>query len=140
MQKFKLLATQCSIMNSPTRSPASSPVIHLRRRKTLRTLLSRGSSSRRLKELPDPPKKLTNVSHKLKDLFVSTSYDDAIPDQKNSRSVVNSGGGGPVPSAGGGNNGVTAAFAHTPPRPLSATFRQRLMRRPFRPVLVAIPE
>ncbi|GFY84787.1 50S ribosomal protein-like protein [Actinidia rufa] len=41
LQKFKLLATQCAVAGSPTRSPTTSPVIHLRRRKTLRMLLGR---------------------------------------------------------------------------------------------------
>uniref|UniRef100_M1CHY2 DUF7806 domain-containing protein n=1 Tax=Solanum tuberosum TaxID=4113 RepID=M1CHY2_SOLTU len=89
LQKFKLLATQCAVAGSPTRSPTTSPVIHLRRRKTLRMLLSRsiggGGSGRRLprREVCSPDRfvgerdstekgKELVVSHKLKDLFVSS--------------------------------------------------------------------
>ncbi|KAL0424015.1 UNVERIFIED_CONTAM: hypothetical protein Sradi_0936300 [Sesamum radiatum] len=89
LQKFKLLATQCAVAGSPTRSPTASPVIHLRRRKTLRMLLARGGSGgRRLPPRCDdaspdrrgsadegssPEKgKQLSVSHKLKDLFVSS--------------------------------------------------------------------
>ncbi|XP_030496282.2 uncharacterized protein LOC115712172 [Cannabis sativa] len=46
LQRFKLLATQCGVTQSPTRSPRTSPVIHLRRRKTtLRMLLGRSKST-----------------------------------------------------------------------------------------------
>ncbi|KAL8493154.1 hypothetical protein ACS0TY_024389 [Phlomoides rotata] len=92
LQKFKLLATQCAVAGSPTRSPTTSPVIHLRRRKTLRMLLGRGGGGaagvRRMsprchggspdrRESSDEdcsPKKgkKRSVSHKLKDLFVSS--------------------------------------------------------------------
>ncbi|KAK4410166.1 hypothetical protein Sango_0089600 [Sesamum angolense] len=87
LQKFKLLATQCAVAGSPTRSPTASPVIHLRRRKTLRMLLARGGSGGRSclarDDSPDrrgsadegssPEKgKQLSVSHKLKDLFVSS--------------------------------------------------------------------
>ncbi|GLT55624.1 hypothetical protein SLA2020_287290 [Shorea laevis] len=46
-QKFKLLATQCTIAGSPRRSPSASPVIHICRRKTLHMLLNRSSGSER---------------------------------------------------------------------------------------------
>ncbi|KAL2538059.1 Uncharacterized protein Fot_19450 [Forsythia ovata] len=42
LQKFKLLATQCAVAGSPTRSPTTSPIIHLyRRRSAVHMLLSR---------------------------------------------------------------------------------------------------
>jgi hypothetical protein len=94
LQKFKLLATQCAVAGSPTRSPTTSPVIHLRRRKTLRMLLSRGNSSgRRLarQEVRSPDQRGSDasspekgkelaVSQKLRDLFVSSppSFDERV--------------------------------------------------------------
>ncbi|CAI9780836.1 unnamed protein product [Fraxinus pennsylvanica] len=139
LQKFKLLATQCAVAGSPTRSPTTSPIIHLRRRRsTLRMLLSRGGrklpplrevgsqdrrpqgdvkSSERGKEIV--------VRHKLKDLFVSSppAFEKRI--SENMRE-------GLLPAAG-----VGGARAR---RPLTAMFRQRLLRRAWRPVLVGIPE
>ncbi|CAA0817269.1 50S ribosomal protein-related [Striga hermonthica] len=84
LQKFKLLATQCAVAGSPSRSPASSPVIHFRRRKTLRMLLGRagGGGGRRLppdrrrsldrERSREKDSELSSVSHKLRDLFVSS--------------------------------------------------------------------
>ncbi|KAF2322569.1 hypothetical protein GH714_019048 [Hevea brasiliensis] len=88
-RKFKLLATQCGVAQSPTRSPRTSPVVHLRRKKTtLRMLLSRSSGSGRRSPprherppihcqpriaAPLPEKKRDT----LKDLFVSSpSFED----------------------------------------------------------------
>ncbi|KAL0461999.1 UNVERIFIED_CONTAM: hypothetical protein Slati_0087500 [Sesamum latifolium] len=150
LQKFKLLATQCAVAGSPTRSPTASPVIHLRRRKTLRMLLARGgggSGGRRLPPRCDdgspdrrgsgdegssPEKgKQLSVSHKLKDLFVSSPPAFEGPVSENVRE-------GLLRSSGG--DGGLRRGGSRPLRPLSATFRQRLLRRAWRPVLVAIPE
>ncbi|KAI3462557.1 hypothetical protein Pfo_019220 [Paulownia fortunei] len=148
LQKFKLLATQCAVAGSPTRSPTTSPVIHLRRRKTLRMLLGRGGGGggRRLPprcddgspdrrgsrdgESSQEKGKELSVSHKLKDLFVSSPPAFGETVSENVRE-------GLLPSGGGGGvrRGGTRSL-----RPLSATFRQRLLRRAWRPVLVAIPE
>ncbi|OIT39990.1 PREDICTED: uncharacterized protein LOC109237370 [Nicotiana attenuata] len=149
LQKFKLLATQCAVAGSPTRSPTTSPVIHLRRRKTLRMLLSRGgSSNRRLprrevcspdrhRDSPEKGKELV-VSHKLKDLFVSSppSFEKTL--SENTRQVLS-------PATSGSGGGISAGspvrrIGLRSLRPLSATFRQRLLRRAWRPVLVSIPE
>ncbi|KAG8384103.1 hypothetical protein BUALT_Bualt04G0083200 [Buddleja alternifolia] len=147
LQKFKLLATQCAVAGSPTRSPTTSPVIHLRRRKTLRMLLGRavGIGGRSLppqrhhtspdrrgnSDDGDSPEKGTELSvrNKLKDLFVSSppALGERVSDNARER-LLPSG-----TEAGGGwrRGGV---------RPLSATLRQRLLRRAWRPVLVGIPE
>ncbi|KAK4366328.1 hypothetical protein RND71_014208 [Anisodus tanguticus] len=132
LQKFKLLATQCAIAGSPTRSPTTSPVIHLRRRKTLRMLLCRNSDressgddvspDRISRDSPDKGKELVLGSHKLKDLFVS----------ENSRPEFS-------PESDGGAGGSIRSEVRVI-RPLSATFRQRLLRRVWRPMLVSIPE
>ncbi|KAK4361525.1 hypothetical protein RND71_020477 [Anisodus tanguticus] len=66
-------------------------------------------------------------SHKLKDLFVSeNSRPEFSPESDGA-------GGGSIESAVRGI-GVRQM------RPLSATFRQRLLRRVWRPMLVSIPE
>ncbi|KAF7136237.1 hypothetical protein RHSIM_Rhsim08G0083300 [Rhododendron simsii] len=151
LQKFKFLATQCAVAGSPSRSPTTSPVIHLRRRKTLRMFLSRaGSASRGRDESLDhrkdnsaaadgSPEKIKQqlvVRSKLKDFFVSSPPPpleergtENIRERFLTREDVLSGGG--VGSLGGRRGGI---------RPLSAAFRQRLLRRAWRPVLVAIPE
>ncbi|BFG17099.1 hypothetical protein CerSpe_033730 [Prunus speciosa] len=76
LQKFKLLAMQCGVAQSPTRSPRTSPLIQLRRcrKPTLLMLLSRSSSRRQ-----DPPIQSLQQKapapvqrHSLKDLFVSS--------------------------------------------------------------------
>lgn len=100
LQKFKLLATQCAVAGSPTRSPSASPVIHLRRRKTLRMFLNRPERRlpRRDREPPsevadisgndgdDPPEKSKDarVRRKLKDLFVSSPppLEDRVSDKR----------------------------------------------------------
>nr|GEW89361.1 hypothetical protein [Tanacetum cinerariifolium] len=84
LQKFKMLATQCAVTaasNSPTRSPSTSPIIHLRRRKTLKMLLTRRLPDfldrRGTDSSSEEDDKDDAVSRrKLKDLFVSPSVDD----------------------------------------------------------------
>lgn len=130
LQKFKLLATQCAVATSPTRSPNASPVFQLRRRKTLRRLLSRSSSRRaeppqpdRPQIAPDPPaEKKQLLSHTLKDLFVSSppSHDDSSGCADSADRVP--------------RVGAVAG------RGVSRAFRYRMLRRVWRPVLVAIPE
>ncbi|WCJ25339.1 hypothetical protein M5689_007231 [Euphorbia peplus] len=150
LHKFKLLASQCAVIaGTPTQSPTTSPVFHLRRRKTLRMFLSRNSSDHRRRLPPDPPKdppqKKRGGRRKLKDLFVSSSPpfedhkdehrnhhpdgdldedDDLLPVSGNSRA----GNGGLITRRGAGL------------RSLSGTFRYRLLRRSWRPVLITIPE
>ncbi|XP_052204440.1 uncharacterized protein LOC127809582 [Diospyros lotus] len=152
LYKVKLLATQCAVAGSPTRSPTTSPVIHLRRRKTLRMLLSRAApSSRRLpRREPSPDRRRTTssgagspekskelaVSHKLRDLFVSS------PPLEDDRAKVRDLGEAFLPGAGVSGGGAMGGRRGAPRslRPLSAAFRQRLLRRPWRPVLLTIPE
>ncbi|KAJ8761166.1 hypothetical protein K2173_001222 [Erythroxylum novogranatense] len=152
LQKFKLLATQCAVAGTPTQSPTASPVFHIRRRrKTLRMLLSRSTDRRRrfprhddeseLQIGEDPPEK--RVRRKLKDLFVSSP---PFEDKEKNRDggeigllpVSNGSSGGGGGGSGGGlavrRGGVGGM------RPISGTFRYRLLRRAWRPMLVTIPE
>lgn len=147
LRKFKLLATQCAVAPSPTRSPASSPAIHLRRRKTLRMLLGRADHRKFHRGDPpvpcreDPargsPREL-RVRHKLKDLFVSspppleTGPPQRCEDRDRLLTASSSSGTADGLSARNGGNGSL--------RPLSAALRYRLLRKAWRPVLVSIPE
>ncbi|KAL5828228.1 hypothetical protein ACOSQ3_020035 [Xanthoceras sorbifolium] len=157
LQKFKILATQCGVTQSPTRSPRTSPLVHLPRKKTtLRMLLTRNTTRRSPAPLPlparkDPPvereidgdssEKKRDTSHKLKDLFVSSTTsseddeDDKVVDEKI-----------------GDRTGTEVVF--TTPRKLIGLggepgsvrpagwvgLRHRLLRKAWRPMLVAIPE
>ncbi|EPS72539.1 hypothetical protein M569_02217 [Genlisea aurea] len=133
LHKFKLLATRCTLSGSPTASPGASPAIRLRRRKTLRMLLRRIPSARSDDKSPDPREaasegdksRTLRVGNKLKDLFVSSPPGIEEAESENAREglLVH-------PSEGRRRN----------LRPLSATIRQRLMRRAWRPVLGSIPE
>ncbi|KAK9272070.1 hypothetical protein L1049_002439 [Liquidambar formosana] len=157
LQKFKLLATQCAVAGSPTRSPTTSPVIHLRRRRTLRMFLSRNTNRRfsRRDDSPDrhrladtqPEKKSNNnssnkenltVSHKLKDLFVSSS-----PPLEKAPEKVRDVKQGFLPETGSVGSDVGLAWRRGGAgsfRPISGAFRHRLLRRAWRPVLGTIPE
>ncbi|GFP96989.1 hypothetical protein PHJA_001843000 [Phtheirospermum japonicum] len=104
-----------------------------------------GSDGRRLRDDGSPDRTRTSgegnspekgkellVSHKLKDLFVSSppALGDRVSENVREILLPTSGGAGGDLRRGGGR------FL----RPLSATFRQRLLRRAWRPMLVAIPE
>ncbi|KAL8193751.1 hypothetical protein R6Q57_026443 [Mikania cordata] len=147
LQKFKMLATQCAVAGSPTRSPSTSPVIHLRRRKTLRMLMSRGGDgSSRLPpsdDFVDPrgsdvdsseDEKDNGARRKLKDLFVSSSPSpplDEIGGDDGEEANRWSGYDCDLIVRRGGSRGI---------RHFPASLRQRLLRRAWRPVLVTIPE
>ncbi|EEF35385.1 conserved hypothetical protein [Ricinus communis] len=150
LQKFKLLATQCGVVQSPTRSPRTSPLVHLRRKKTtLRMLLTRSisnSSARRspprkdslprvLPPLPPPEKKRDT----LKDLFVSSpiTFDDEDEEEENKKGKMI---GGKCEVFRMRVNGLGVEPAGSP-RPGWIGFRHRaLIRRAWRPMLVAIVE
>ncbi|KAG7589153.1 hypothetical protein ISN44_As07g014640 [Arabidopsis suecica] len=156
LQKFKLLATHCStVAESPTRSP----VIHLRRRKTLRLLLTRSSDRWRLPEIQnnvDESKKSgkrdkIRSRRKLRELFVSSppfeesgggGGDKGVKmevEVEMERDVAVNG----VNNNGGFGEEITARRVgfNGSVRPMSSlTLRCRLLRRSWRPVLVTIPE
>ncbi|KAM6546440.1 hypothetical protein CsatB_027176 [Cannabis sativa] len=163
LQKFKLLATQCAVAGSPTRSPSASPVIHLRRRKTLRMLLNR--PERRLprremssevteidgEDVEDPPpmkNKEVRARRKLKDLFVSSPppLEDRVSNKRGGDGEEEER--GLLPEARPsvdlqsvfGVSLVARRRGFGSLRPVTAGFRYRLLRRAWRPVLVTIPE
>ncbi|TYK06680.1 protein PCF11-like [Cucumis melo var. makuwa] len=159
LHKFKLLASQCAVAGSPTRSPNASPLIHLRRRrrKTLRMLLNRtdrrrfpfqdnSADSQDLDDdddddnhnlIPEKNEKEVRARRKLKDLFVSSPppLEDRLSDRRieEQEEFVTSAN---TNAAGIGSPSTTRRSL----RPVSATFRYRFLRRAWRPVLVAIPE
>ncbi|KAJ3683434.1 hypothetical protein LUZ60_013661 [Juncus effusus] len=144
LQRFKLLATQCTAgpPPSPSRSPAP-PCFRLHKHR--RNLIHKKSKTRALRHLisapdpepfPDPDQEpdvdreeekkglLRDNSHTLRDLFVSS------PKGKggDSGGVASAGG---VAGAGSGRSvGGWRLMG----------LRNRLLRRAWRPVLVAIPE
>lgn len=87
------------------------------------------------------------MSRKLKDLFVSSP---PLEDKEKKTNSSNHRDGGseigllPVTGSVGGGSGCSLAArrggASGALRPVSATFRYRLLRRAWRPVLVTIPE
>ncbi|KAJ7000540.1 hypothetical protein D5086_008512 [Populus alba] len=144
LHKFKLLATQCAVTATPTQSPTTSPVFHIRRRrKTLRMLLSKNSDVRRRiprredeSEVEEDPLPEKRVRRKLKDLFVSSP-----PFEEKERRSGERGGGEEVGLISGGAAAVRrGGVGGGALRPVAASLRYRLLRRAWRPVLVTIPE
>ncbi|XP_034202762.1 uncharacterized protein LOC117617486 [Prunus dulcis] len=138
LQKFKLLATQCGVAQSPTRSPRTSPLIQLRRRKpTLLMLLTRSSSRRRDPPVQSLPQKAPSPvqRHSLKDLFVSSPPFELNEKRKSEIDTRQEFG---LVVAGKAVGGVGPGS----PRPGWTGFRYKslLLRRAWRPVLVTIPE
>ncbi|KAM1517541.1 hypothetical protein ACFX15_020155 [Malus domestica] len=139
LQKFKLLATQCGVAQSPTRSPRSSPLIQLPRRKpTLLMLLTRSSSRRRDPPVPMPlPEELPVQRNSLKDLFVSSPPFELNDGRKAESERDKRAEFGSLRAVGKEIGG----FGPGSPRPAWTGFRYKsLMRRAWRPVLVTIPE
>ncbi|XP_026458641.1 uncharacterized protein LOC113359182 [Papaver somniferum] len=158
LQKFKFLATQCAVSRgspSPSRSPAASPVFQLRRRRTLRMLFSKKFSTttyssnvsrtdlqRLINNRDSPPEKndnkssISSGSNKLKDLFISSPSppppthegkslrENVARDSREDLMVVQS------------SNGVGLSSS----RSILSTFRYRLIKRSWRPVLITIAE
>ncbi|GLU10764.1 hypothetical protein SLE2022_275490 [Rubroshorea leprosula] len=160
LQKFKLLATQCTVAGSPARSPCASPVIHLRRRKTLRMLLSRSSASerRRFGRRDDDRENVADRSpeknatadggnrkngskkegrgrRKLRELFVSSPP----LEERGSKSGLDDNE-GLLPAPMSATDGMTARRGGGSIRQMAGTLRCRILRRAWRPVLVTIPE
>ncbi|KAJ4843743.1 hypothetical protein Tsubulata_048733, partial [Turnera subulata] len=147
LQKFKLLATQCGVAQSPTRSPRTSPVVHLRRRKTtLRMLLTRTSSRRspprRLQEppppLPPPPPQPAPEKKRdtLKDLFGS-SFEEDEEGGEEKREGVGFGGKCEVFKMRVNYGLLGGEPGGSSPRPGWIGFRHRnLLRRAWRPMLL----
>ncbi|XVE75225.1 hypothetical protein DITRI_Ditri12bG0078500 [Diplodiscus trichospermus] len=156
LQKFKLLATQCGVTQSPTRSPRTSPVVNFRRPKTtLRMLLTRTSSRRSstCREMSYPQSLIGNIPEKkkdekdlsgrtLKDLFVSSPWLEEEKDDDQGK-VDNEKCGGKsedvLAAKFSGVNGIRGEPGS--PRAGWIGFRHRmLLRRAWRPMLGTIPE
>ncbi|KAL6351190.1 hypothetical protein AAG906_031776 [Vitis piasezkii] len=141
LQKFKLMATQCG---APAPSPTSSPLIQLRRRKTLRTLLGRTPrrrdfSDRQTAEKKKNKKSKDSSSRTLKDLFVSSPPLDEDT-KKAAENLKNKSEAFPSAMNGEDISGDGLGAAPLSPRPVWLGFRHRFIKRAWRPVLVTIPE
>ncbi|CAN1241446.1 hypothetical protein LINPERPRIM_LOCUS4964 [Linum perenne] len=138
LQKFKLLATQCGVAPSPTRSPMTSPVVQFPRRKSsLRMLLTR-SSGRRLREreiAPPQPRPEERRRGTLKDLFTSSpagALQEEEEEDEEGKSLMN--GGDKYCQVWRMKKEVVGAAGWI-------GFRHRsILRRAWRPVLIGIPE
>lgn len=143
LQKFKLVATQCSVVaGSTSRNPSPEPAFHVGRRRTLLHLLTRTASRRRGVSHPGllPPRphrrrrrrRLDSLSGlTLKNLFISSPPPPMPPLARSDGSGVlrflpppPRCRGGAGQSAGGGVGDV----------------RYRVIRRVWRPVLMSISE
>ncbi|XP_009121506.1 uncharacterized protein LOC103846347 [Brassica rapa] len=155
LHKFKLFAAnrslEASAAGNPSMSPTKSPVFHLQRRKTLRMLFEKSFDSRRrnlrqiLEESPEldgnsgNKKKRGNhrARRKLKELMVTSPS----PPFSGGEEIDNGGeaavAGGDVTSNGDGRELTTRRFGPSGP---VQSFRLRILRKPWRPVLVSIPE
>jgi len=157
LHKFKLFAAhrslEASTAGSPTMSPTKSPVFNLRRRKTLRMLFDKSSDSRRrnlrqiLEESPESDgnsgnKKRGNhraTRRKLRELLVTSPSPpykgrediDGIGEERSEISPLN------VTSNGDGRELTARRFGSSGS---VQSFRLRILRKPWRPVLVSIPE
>ncbi|KAK9049397.1 hypothetical protein SSX86_031632 [Deinandra increscens subsp. villosa] len=127
LQKFKLLATQCAVAGSPTRSPRRLPAGD--------EFIDRRASDTDSSE----NRRDGGVRRKLKDLLV------ASPSPPPPRLLEENGGDGGEEtsrwSGGGGGGGLMIRRGGWRGlRTSSGSLRQRLLRRAWRPVLVTIPE
>ncbi|MBA0556696.1 hypothetical protein Golob_026776 [Gossypium lobatum] len=153
LQKFKLLATQCGVTQSPTRSPRTSPLLNFRRPKTtLRMLLtrsgSRKSSSCREMSYPQSFFGISGEKKKgdkdlsgrtLKDLFVSSGGEYEEDQGKVAKEKFGGKGEVEVATKLGGVNGLGGEAGSG--RAGWIGFRHRMvLRKAWRPMLQTIPE
>ncbi|ESQ41606.1 hypothetical protein EUTSA_v10015766mg [Eutrema salsugineum] len=157
--KFKLFAANRSLDKSaackPSTSPTKSPVFNLRRRKTLRMLFEKSSDCRRrnlrqiLEESPESDcnsgkkKRVNNrARRKLKELLVTSPSPpfkgrEEIDDSGEVRSRISPLNVGSVTSNGDGRGLTARRFGSSGS---VQSFRFRILRKPWRPVLLSIPE
>ncbi|KAJ0256225.1 hypothetical protein HA466_0092140 [Hirschfeldia incana] len=138
LERFKFLATQCEVPQSPTRSPSprTSPLVQFRRKKTaLKMLLSLIPPSRREQPLIHQARSLAadkDVSgRKLRDLFVSSSPVEEAemkekPKGKTKEEVLAA--------------NAAKLNAATSSQPVWLGISKRLLQRAWRPKLGTIPE
>ncbi|KAI9120163.1 hypothetical protein K1719_008811 [Acacia pycnantha] len=153
LQKFKLLAMQCGVVQSPTRSPRTSPLVQFQRRKTsLRMLLCRSTSSRaprrkestiQLKHVLDSSEEEENGKdlmrrNSLKELFGSSLPNEEQECQRQIGEISDS---EKLASRELRSVGVGSVNGLGSPKPGWMRFRYRsLLRKSWRPALVTIPE
>ncbi|ESQ28427.1 hypothetical protein EUTSA_v10019521mg [Eutrema salsugineum] len=146
LQRFKFLATQCGVTQSPTRSPSprTSPLVQFRRKKTtLKMLLSLRSPSRREQPLINQGRssaadKEDVAGRKLRDLFVSSSTveeeeeENERPKGKTKEEVL--------AAMAAKLNAAASLQMESDATPVLFGFSKRLLQRAWRPKLGTIPE
>ncbi|KFK25837.1 hypothetical protein AALP_AA8G168700 [Arabis alpina] len=159
LHKFKLFAANRSLKAStagnPAMSPTKSPVFHLRRRNTLRMLFEKSSDSRRrnLRQILEESSESDGKSGKkkrgnhrtkrqLKELLVTSPSPpfkggDEIDGGGEERSEISPVTVGSVNSNGNGRELTSRRLSSSGS---VHSFRLRILRKPWRPVLVSIPE
>ncbi|XP_044489007.1 uncharacterized protein LOC123213598 [Mangifera indica] len=157
LQKFKILATPCGVVQSPTGSSRTSPLVQLpRKMTTLRMLLTKNTSRYSQKLLSsqqevvvlvdhehdvlDETKKKKSQSNTLKDLFLSSFEDDNVrnvkaDDDDDDMKVRDKSEILLMKKLQGGLGGEPGMS-----RPVWVGFRHRLLRKAWKPKLVSIPE
>ncbi|KAI3433207.1 uncharacterized protein J3R85_007099 [Psidium guajava] len=156
LQKFKLLAAQCGVAPSPTRSPRASPVVQLRRQSHKTTLgilftLGRGVGGQRV-DLVEPrsfhapesgreKRKKSASGRSLKDLFVlPPPSPERDGDGRGGAKGKGSGGEEVFPFHAGSLGGVIAGPGSPRPVFMGLRFRSLMLRKAWRPSLETIPE
>ncbi|XP_028757857.1 uncharacterized protein LOC114716944 [Neltuma alba] len=151
LQKFKLLAMQCGVVQSPTRSPRTSPLVQFQRRKTtLRMLLCRSTSSRsprrrettfQLKHVMDSSEEEDSGKDSMRRNSLKELFGSSLPNEEGGeRQITEISESNKLPSREfhsfvGSINGLGS------PKPGWTRFRYRsLLRKSWRPALVTIPE
>ncbi|CAA7058168.1 unnamed protein product [Microthlaspi erraticum] len=146
LQRFKFLATQCGVAESPTRSPSprTSPLVQFRRKKTtLKMLLSLRSPSRREQPVIHQSRSLTAekdvAGRKLRDLFVtSTSVEEEEEEKERKKGKTKE----EVLAAMAAklNAAASNSQSESDASPVWFGFSKRLLQRAWRPKLGTIPE
>ncbi|KAI3433206.1 Protein kinase domain-containing protein [Psidium guajava] len=150
LQKFKLLAAQCGVAPSPTRSPRASPVVQLRRQSHKTTLgmlfaLGRGVGARRVDSVEPESgrekRKKSASGRSLKDLFVSPPPSpERDGDGRRGAKGKGSSGEEVFPFHAGSLGGVIAGPGSPRPVFMGLRFRSLMLRKAWRPTLETIPE
>uniref|UniRef100_A0A1J3JDA3 Uncharacterized protein n=1 Tax=Noccaea caerulescens TaxID=107243 RepID=A0A1J3JDA3_NOCCA len=147
LQRFKFLATQCGVAESPTRSPSprTSPLVQFRRKKTtLKMLLSLRSPSRREQPMIHQSRSLTAekdvAGRKLRDLFVTSPCVEEEEEEEKERRKGKTKEEVLAAMAAKLNAAASSSQSESDASPVWFGFSKRLLQRAWRPKLGTIPE
>ncbi|CAH8357168.1 unnamed protein product [Eruca vesicaria subsp. sativa] len=147
LQRFKFLATQCEVPQSPTRtpSPRTSPLVQFRRKKTtLKMLLSLIPQSRRDQPLIHKARSLAAdkdvAGRKLRDLFVSSSDVEEEDEEEEKERPKGKTKEEVLAAMAAKVNAAASLESESGAAPVWFGFSKRLLQRAWRPKLGTIPE